>query len=68
MQSIDNAPISVYNIVVPEGTKQKPPGDADGRKEVNHMNEYTVEYNGKRYEFPTWSEMKEFIEEHEVHG
>ena len=30
------------------------------------MTEYTVEYDGKRYEFPTWSEMMEFIEEHEI--
>jgi hypothetical protein len=32
------------------------------------MTEYTVEYQGKRYEFPTWSEMMEFIEEHGIHG
>ena len=32
------------------------------------MNEYKVEYEGRTYEFPTWSEMKEFIEEHGIHG
>lgn len=32
------------------------------------MTEYVIEYRGKRYEFPTWSEMMEFIEEHEIHG
>jgi hypothetical protein len=32
------------------------------------MDEYIVEYHGKRYEFPTWSEMMEFIEEHGIHG
>ena len=32
------------------------------------MTEYTIEYRGKRYEFPTWSEMMEFIEEHNIHG
>ena len=30
------------------------------------MDEYIVEYRGQRYEFPTWTEMKEFIEEHEL--
>jgi hypothetical protein len=49
--------------------RKKPPGDADGkRKEVNRMTEYAVEFEGKRYEFPTWSEMMEFIEEHDIHG
>ncbi len=32
------------------------------------MDEYIVEYRGQRYEFPTWSEMKEFIEEHNIPG
>ena len=60
----------VYNVIIPEGTAQtkKPPGDADGRKGVKLMNEYSVEYEGRTYEFPTWSEMKEFIEENNIHG
>ena len=32
------------------------------------MNEYKVEYDGRQYEFPTWSEMMRFIEEHGIHG
>ena len=39
------------------------------------MNEYTgvndvykVDYDGRTYEFENWSEMKQFIEEHEIHG
>ncbi len=32
------------------------------------MDEYKVEYEGRTYEFPTWSEMKNFIEDHEIHG
>lgn len=69
-EPIDSARDFVYNVIVPEGTAQtkKPPGDADGRKEVSQVTEYTVEYKGKRYEFPTWSEMMEFIEEHDIHG
>lgn len=47
--------------------RKKPPGDADGGKEKT-MNEYKVEYDGRTYEFPTWSEMKEFIEDHGIHG
>ena len=27
------------------------------------MSEYVIEYRGKRYEFPTWKEMMEFIEQ-----
>ena len=30
------------------------------------MDEYTIEYRGKRYEFPTWSEMMEFIDENNI--
>ncbi len=30
------------------------------------MDEYTVEWQGTRYEFPTWSEMMEFIEDHKL--
>lgn len=28
------------------------------------MTEYVLWYEGTRYEFPTWSEMMEFIEDH----
>ena len=30
------------------------------------MADYVVEYQGTEYEFPTWKEMMEFIEEHET--
>ena len=65
---IDFIRVFAYNIIVPRGTKEQPPSDAGGGKEVSRLTEYTVEYRGKRYEFPTWSEMVEFIEEHEIHG
>ena len=66
----------VYNVIVPEGTAQtkKPPGDADGGKEVamkeyiGKEDNYDVEYDGKVYQFTSWSEMKQFIEENNIHG
>ena len=30
------------------------------------MTEYTIEYRGTRYEFPTWNEMMEFIKDHKL--
>lgn len=30
------------------------------------MTEYVVWFKGTRYEFPTWSEMMEFIEDNDV--
>lgn len=55
----------MYNIDVPEGTK-KPPKAGRAAKEgtVKQMSEYTLEYRGRTYEFPTWCEMMEFIEDH----
>jgi len=32
------------------------------------MDEYIIEYDGRRYEFPTWTEMMEFIEDHGIEG
>ena len=29
---------------------------------------YILIYRGKLYEFPTWSEMMEFIRDHKIHG
>lgn len=54
-----------YNIDVPKGIK-KPPKAVRAAKEgtVKQMSEYTLEYRGRAYEFPTWREMMEFIEDH----
>ena len=51
------------------GEQKKKPTRCNGwaeRREASQMDEYIVEYRGQRYEFPTWTEMKEFIEEHEL--
>ena len=40
---------------------QKPPDGADGGEEVSQMNEFSIKYQGRRYEFLTWNAMKESI-------
>ena len=54
-------------VVGGKPAKEKPSAATDGRKEVSTM-EYVVVFRGKRYEFPTWSEMMEFIRDHGIPG
>ena len=52
-------------VVGGKPAKEKPSAATDGRKEVSTM-EYVVVFRGKRYEFPTWSEMMEFKRDHGI--